>query len=82
MWLLLLLPVLIIISEPYVFSIKIRGDHAASRGYLLIYLPCLLIIIVLNYPVVVVVVVVAGAAGGQIEVKGIINLPGTKVALT
>lgn len=78
MW--LLLPVLIIISEPYVFSIKIRGDHAASRGYLLIYLPCLLII-VLNYPAVVV-LVVAGAAGGQIEVKGIINLPGTKVALT
>jgi hypothetical protein len=75
----LLLPVLIIISEPYVFSIKIRGDRAASRGYLLIYLLCLLII-VLNYPVVV--VVVAGAAGGQIEVKGIINLPGTKVALT
>lgn len=78
MW--LLLPVLIIISEPYVFSIKIRGDRVASRGYLLIYLPCLLIIIVLNYPAVV--VVVAGAAGGQIEVKGIINLPGTKVALT
>ena len=33
-------------------------------------------------PVVGVVVVVAAAAGGQIDVKGITSLPGTKLALT